>query len=105
MTNALLFIAVIAVICGLIRASKLQRKNDALNRQLQAAEDALEVNISRINLLESRDKQLIQNASEALFVFSQETGMLLEINLQAEGLLGYTQGEVSNLTYKVLFSR
>ena len=53
----------------------------------------------------SRDRQFIQNAGEALFVFDQEDGSLIEINRQAETLLGYTQESAIRLSFKVLFSR
>ncbi len=53
----------------------------------------------------SRDRQLVQNSGEALFIFDQEDGSLLEVNRQAENLTGYTQGEVTHLTFKILFSR
>ena len=105
MMSVLLFIAIIVIICGFVWLSRLQKKNVELGKQIAATKEALLEKDTRISALENRDRQLIQNASEALFVFSQETGILLEVNLQAENLLGYTQGEVSNLTYKILFSR
>ena len=100
-----LFLAITLTIAGFFWASRLQKKNDEQAQQLQAAHKTLQEKDDHIENLESRDRQLIQNASDALFVFSRESGMLLEVNRQAETLLGYTQGEVSSLTYKVLFSR
>ncbi len=59
----------------------------------------------QLNECHSRDRQLIMDADEALFALDPRNGALLEINHEAEKLLGYTRGEVSNLTFKVLFSR
>ncbi|MDH3997796.1 MAG: GAF domain-containing protein [Desulfuromonadales bacterium] len=53
----------------------------------------------------SRYEQLVQSTGDAFFVVDLEHGALLEINRPAETLLGYTQGEVEHLTFKVLFSR
>jgi PAS domain S-box-containing protein len=105
MIVVILIIAATGVVWALLWGRKNRNRARELQNQLKAVEETVQQQKGLLERFNSRDRQLIQNASEALFVFSQEDGDLLEINHQAEALLGYTQGEVVNLTFKVLFSR
>jgi len=105
MTAVFLVIAVAAAVVAFMSTKRERQKAVELQNRLDTVEKDLRKQAELTVKLQSRDQQLIQNASEALFVFSQEDSGLLEINNQAELLLGYTQGEVVKLTYKVLFSR
>ena len=53
----------------------------------------------------NRDRHLFQRAGEAMFIFAQDDGSLLEANQQAVHLLGYPPSEVVQLNFKGLFSR
>ena len=105
MNTAILIIVTIAVFMA-ARWAK-QKQNQAVERQgiLKKSEELSRQQAEQLKDHNDRDRQLIQMANDALFIFDQKDGALLEVNRQAEDLLGYTQGEVTNLTFKVLFSR
>ncbi len=105
MTTAVLAIAFISVILAIIWARRNQSQARELRDKLLTSKETSRQQAELLENYRSRDRQLIQNAGEALFVFDQEDGSLLEINRQAEDLLGYTLGEGVHLTFKVLFSR
>lgn len=99
---ALAFLS-IAVAIALNRQGKKQIRN--LSGKLAASEENSRQQAALLEDYRSRDQQLVQDASEAYFIFDREDGSLMEVNRRAEDLLGYTQGEVTHLTFKVLFSR
>lgn len=105
MTTFLLALAGVTTIPAIIWAKRSQRRTRELNSKLLAKEESCRQQAELLDNYRSRDRQLIQNAGEALFIFDQEDGSLLEVNRQAENLTGYTQGEVTHLTFRVLFSR
>jgi PAS domain S-box-containing protein len=98
-------LAVASTILAFLWAKRVQNQKSEAESKLLASEETKRQQADLLENYHSRDQLLIQNAGEALFVFDQEDGSLLEINRQAEDLLGYTQGEVIHLTFKVLFSR
>jgi PAS domain S-box-containing protein len=100
----LTFAGVITLLAGLwVRRGRAQTKTIA--DELLASEKSCRQQAELLENFRSRDQLLIQNSGEALFVFDQADGSLMEINRQAEALLGYTLGEGIHLTFKVLFSR
>jgi PAS domain S-box-containing protein len=52
---------------------------------------------------ERRSRQLLDNAGDAIFFIDPENGSLLELNRQAEELLGYKATEIHALSLSVLF--
>lgn len=105
MVSVTLVLAGIGIILAIIYAKRSQRQARALQDKLLASEATCQQQIKQLENYQSRDQQLVQSSGEALFIFDQADGSLLEINRKAEDLLGYTQGSVSHLTFKVLFSR
>jgi PAS domain S-box-containing protein len=105
MTAATLIIAVIGIGLVFLWGKKQQDLASEAQKNLQKVEEASRLQAEQLEINSDREQQLVQNANDALFIFDQEDGSLLEINRQAEDILGYTQGEVTNLTFKVLFSR
>ncbi len=105
MTAVALALAGVSIILAIIWAKQNQAKLRVLQNKLLASEEVCQQQTEQLENYHSRDQQLIQNSGEALFIFDQKDGSLLEINRQAEDLLGYTQGTVTHLTFKVLFSR
>jgi PAS domain S-box-containing protein len=105
MTAGLLVLGVVGIILAIIWAKRSQGRTRALQGKLLGSEERCRQQADLLENYRSRDRQLVQNSGEALFIFDQEDGSLLEVNRQAENLTGYTQGEVTHLTFKVLFSR
>ncbi len=105
MTASLLALATGGIILAIIWAKRSQRQTKALQSKLLDSEKSYQRQADLLENYRNRDRHLVQNSGEALFIFDQEDGSLLEVNRQAENLTGYTQGEVSHLTFKVLFSR
>ena len=105
MTAGLLVLGVVGIILAIIWAKRSQGRTRALQGKLLDSEERCRQQADLLENHRSRDRQLVQNSGEALFIFDQEDGSLLEVNRQAENLTGYTQGEVTHLTFKVLFSR
>ena len=101
----LLILTITGLALLLLRDRRRQAEETTLRRQLADSKADLDRQTELLIECQSRDRQLIREADEALFILDQENGSLLEINRQAENLLGYTQGEVSQLTFKVLLSR
>jgi PAS domain S-box-containing protein len=102
---AALALAGILLLLAVAWAKQNQNQARRLRQQLL---DSKEVCQQQADLLEnclSRDQQFIRDAGEALFILDQKDGSLIEINRQAEQLLGYPQGSVTPLTFKVLFTR
>ena len=102
MAAAALVLAGIVILLAIARIRQNQSQTRAL---LQVCQQTCQQQADLLESYRGRDQQLIQNAGEALFIFDQQDGSLVEINRQAEDLLGYTQGSVTHLTFKVLFSR
>lgn len=94
-----------SIILAIIWAKRNVSQVKALQSRLLASEEACQQQATLLENYISRDQQLIQNSGEALFIFDQANGSLLEANRQAEDLLGYTQGAIIHLSFKVLFSR
>ena len=94
-----------SIILAIILVKRKHSQLKVLQNKLQNSEETCRQQTDLLENSHSRDQQLIQKSSEALFIFDQEDGSLLELNRQAEDLLGYTQGSASHLTFKVLFSR
>lgn len=105
MTTAMFALAGASIILAIIWVKRSQKRTRELTSKLLAAEENCQQQQEALENYRNRDQQLIQNAGEALFVFDQKDGSLLEVNRQAESLLGYTQEEITLLTFKVLFSR
>ncbi|RLB60540.1 MAG: hypothetical protein DRH08_15230, partial [Deltaproteobacteria bacterium] len=105
MTTAALVIASISAILAIIWAKRNQNQVKELESKLLSSKEVSQQQADLLEVYRDRDQQLIQDAGEALFIFDQEDGSLLEINHQAETLLGYTLREGIHLTFKVLFSR
>ncbi len=105
MTAVFLVLACVGAILAFSWAKRSKAEASRLQQQLLAKEESCRKQADIIENYRSRDRQLVQKASEALFIFDQEEGALLEVNHQAENLLGYTQEEVTRMTFKGLFSR
>ncbi len=105
MTTVALVLAGISIILAILWAKRSQKQARELQNKLLASEETCQQQSDQLENYQNRDRQFIQNSGEALFVFDQEDGSLLEVNRQAEDLLGYTQGSVTHLTFKVLYSR
>ena len=105
MTVAALVIVSISAILAIIWAKRNQNQVKELESKLLSSKEASQQQADLLEAYRDRDQQLIQDAGEALFIFDQEDGSLLEMNRQAEAMLGYTLGEGIHLTFKVLFSR
>ncbi len=105
MTTFLLTLAGIGIILAIIWGKRNQSQTRALQSKLLGSEEDCRQQADLLENYRNRDRQLVQNSGEALFIFDQEDGSLLEVNRQAENLTGYTQGEVTHLTFKILFSR
>lgn len=105
MATIALVLAGIGIMLALARSKRHQDEANKLQDKLQKSEEFCQQQTDQLENCRSREQQLIQNSGEALFIFDQEDGSLLEINRQAENLLGYTLGSVTHLTFKVLFSR
>ena len=102
---AIMIIAAIVILLVIIWAKQQQSRTREMQGKLEKSEEANQRQAETLEDYNDRDRQLVQQANDALFIFNQEDGSLIEINHQAEELLGYTQGEVTKLTFKVLFSR
>jgi PAS domain S-box-containing protein len=105
MNSAILIIVTIAVFMSARWAKQKQNQAREMQETLKKSEELSRQQAEQIKDYHDREQQLIKNANDALFIFDQKDGALIEVNHQAEELLGYTQGEVTNLTFKVLFSR
>jgi PAS domain S-box-containing protein len=105
METFVLAVAAILIILAVAWARRNQVQASSLRKRLLDSEETRLQQIDQLENFRSRDQLFIQNAGEALFIFDQKDGSLIEINRQAEDLLGYTQGSVTHLTFKVLFSR
>jgi PAS domain S-box-containing protein len=96
--------------CGLCLAARplfLLRHRRQSNQQLQR--DCARLTAENENLrlaqaiAERRSRQLLDNAGDAIFFIDPENGSLLELNRQAEELLGYKATEIHALSLSVLF--
>ena len=105
MNAILLAIACVSTILAFFWVKRSKNELSRLRQQRLAGEEYCRKLADMVENYRSRDRQLIQKAGEALFIFDQEDGSLLEVNHQAENLLGYAQGEVTRFTFKDLFSR
>jgi PAS domain S-box-containing protein len=105
MITAILIIVTIAMFVVARWAKQKQNQTKEMQESLKKSEELSRQQAEKLKDYNDRDRQLVQNANDALFIFDQKDGALLEVNRQAEDLLGYTQGEVANLTFKILFSR
>ena len=100
-----LVLAGISILLAIFLTRRNQGQVKVLQDKLLASEATCQQQTDQLENYYSRDQQLVQNSGEALFIFDQEDGSLLEINRRAEDLLGYTQGSVAHLSFKILFSR
>lgn len=105
MTDVLLVIATLGILLALAWGKRRQDQARHLQEELLTGQERCRQLSEQLDDYCSRDQQLVQSASEALFIFDQGDGSLIEINRQTETLLGYPRREVTHLTYKVLFSR
>lgn len=105
MIASILGIAIIALILVSLWAKQQHQQAGELREGLRKSEQLCRQQQEELDKHNDRERQLVENANDALFIFDQKDGTLIEINRKAEDLLGYSQGEVTNLTFKVLFSR
>ena len=105
MSAIFLVIASVGAILAFIWVKRSKDEASRLQQQLLAGKEDCRKLADMVENYRSRDRQLIQKAGEALFIFDQKDGSLLEVNHQAENLLGYTQEEITLFTFKELFSR
>ncbi len=105
MSAAILSIATIALVLVSLWAKQKHSQAEELRQSLIKSEQLCRQQKEELDNHHDRQRQLVENANDALFIFDQKDGTLIEINRMAEDLLGYSQGEVTNLTFKVLFSR
>jgi len=87
----------------LIPLHRTNRRNRQLLRCSQRLTTEKEQLRTAAELAERRSQQLLDNAGDAIFFISPEDGSLLELNRQAEELLGYTAAEIHSLSLTVLF--
>lgn len=105
METAALTLAGILIILAISWTRRSQKQARELREKLSTSVQTCQEQADLLENFRCRDQQFIQNSGEALFIFDKVDGSLIEINRQAEELLGYTQGSVTHLTFKVLFSR
>ncbi len=105
MIAAVLAIASAGAVVAILWVKRSQGQARQRQGELLDKEEKYQQLAAQLENYRSRDQQLVQDAGEALFIFDREDGALIELNRQAENLLGYTRGEIVHLTYKVLFSR
>nr|NIP49897.1 PAS domain S-box protein [Gammaproteobacteria bacterium]NIQ12047.1 PAS domain S-box protein [Gammaproteobacteria bacterium]NIR27701.1 PAS domain S-box protein [Gammaproteobacteria bacterium]NIY20345.1 PAS domain S-box protein [Gammaproteobacteria bacterium] len=105
MHQALLLILTGTTIVAFYWAFAKKKQADTNKDELYVMEKKLNDKEEECRLYRDREKQLFQESGEALFIFDQSDGSLLKVNHEAERLTGYTQEEVVNLTFKILFSR
>lgn len=83
------------------------RRTSLRNRKLQRDCERLTAENENLRiahrLAERRSRQLLDNAGDAIFFIDPENGSLLEMNRQAEELLGYTAAEIHALSLSALF--
>lgn len=83
------------------------RRTSLRNRKLQRDCERLAAENENLRiahrLAERRSRQLLDNAGDAIFFINPENGSLLEMNRQAEELLGYTAAEIHALLLSALF--
>lgn len=82
------------------RSSQLQRKLQRNCQQLAAENKQLR---NAQQLAERRSRHLLDNAGDAIFFIDPQTGSLLEVNRQAEELLGYAAAEIRVLSLTDIF--
>ena len=75
---------------------RLPRLGPAVRRALADAAKAAELNRAEESMRESESKyrQLVESLSDAAFLADEATGRILDINAQAERLLGRSRGEI-----------
>ncbi|MGW8313073.1 MAG: GAF domain-containing protein [Desulfuromonadales bacterium] len=105
MTIAFLVIASVSVALVMIWGKRNRKYIDQLQQELQTSTESCRQMDEQLENYRCRDLQFVQNAGEAMFIFDQECGSLLELNRQAEDLFGYTLGEATRLNFKDLISR
>lgn len=83
------------------------RRTSLRNRRLQHDRERLAAENESLRLAhtlaERRSRQLLDHAGDAIFFIDPENGSLLEVNRQAEELLGYTAAAIHALSLSVLF--
>jgi PAS domain S-box-containing protein len=105
MTIAFLVIASLSFVLVIISGKRNREYICRLQEELQASTESRREAEVQLENYRCRDQQLVQNACEAMFIFAQEDGSLLEVNRQAENLFGYTSKEATGLDFTLLFSR
>ncbi|MBE0598660.1 MAG: PAS domain S-box protein [Desulfuromonadales bacterium] len=85
------------------RASHLLELPRLLKRERENRHLAMTRLQTALALTERRYQNLLNNAGDAIFFIDPTTGALLEVNRQAEDLLGYQATEIRNLSPTVLF--
>lgn len=94
-------IGLVALPCALLRRSiRLRHQLQRSCQQLAAENEQLR---SARQLAERRSRHLLDNAGDAIFFIDPETGSLLEVNRQAEELLGYSPAEIRGLSLSDIF--
>jgi PAS domain S-box-containing protein len=104
--TALLFLFTCGIILTALPLISLRRTSQR-NRQLQCDCERLAAENENLSLAhrlaERRSRQLLDNAGDAIFFINPENGSLLEMNRQAEELLGYTAAEIHALSLATVF--
>jgi PAS domain S-box-containing protein len=104
MYSVFLILLVATSVFAIGMAVRLHKKSQALEDEFSRFKKRAFQQSAKIESYRNRDRLLFQDAGEAMFIFDQSDGSLLEVNKEAENLTGYTQGEVVHLTFKILFS-
>jgi PAS domain S-box-containing protein len=105
MTIAFLVIAFVSFALVMIWGKRNRTYIDQLQQELQTSTESCRQMDEQLENYRCRDLHLVQNAGEAMFIFDQEGGSLLELNRQAENLFGYALEEATRLNFKDLISR
>ena len=82
-----------------------RKKNRPMKTNLLTAENQAVSHHDELRFYQERDRLLFQKASEAMFLFTQQEGALLDANAEALQLLGYSAQEIRSLSFNNLFSR
>jgi len=105
MTVTFLIITSVSALLVAVWAIRNRTQTTLLKEQLRSSNENNRQLAEVLENYRNRDQQLVQDAGEALFIFDQEDGSLVEVNRQAENMLGYTSKEATLLSFRVLFSR
>ena len=102
--TAAIFLPIVGIfaLLALFWAGLIRKKSAALSASLLSMTEQQDIQKRNLDLYRGRDHCLFYDGCEAMFIFDQNDGALLEANREATQLLGYTTDEVRELNFKAL---